>query len=638
LHLIDGVPAGNIAVLLRSVQVAATPIEQALASYGLRTTSSGDAGTGGEAATDVLTVLRLIDEVTDADIARVLTSQGIDPVQLLSAEIEPGESAAGLVERLGTFDPEIARIANSTLARVRALEPVTLPEQVYQAAVICGRLPPGEVISRDDYRYIQSLRVLLERSKEIAEAGGSRVDLIFELTTESLGNVPDDLDESAIQIMTVHAAKGLEFQHVFVANLAYGRFPLRRRLDRGLDLNQPESLHATSLDEIADDAERKRRFLEEERRLGYVALTRAIDHLYLSYARSYTGSASSHSVFVTDIGRSGADLLNPIKLSTVEEGVWNAAELARQQLEQIESALEHPYLSGDAIGDLLLAQWTLGELPGASTWRSRTEPFPHDGNESLRLSYSGLQTYETCPRRYYYGNVLRLPDDSTSAYALRGNILHNAIQWMNLQRRDRQFPELADLLGHLDSTWPADGFDSPAQERQIRHHCEQLLRRYHTYEQQQEREILGVELSLDARLGRHTVTGRIDCVSRAPDGTVEIIDFKSGKNLPTRRQQKLQLGIYQLAFTQRNPDEFPRAVICLLGNKEDSGGTFADGFDAGKQIRSLDFNQETIDKVTEEVLEVAGRILRNEFPTVTNSNTCLGCAYRNVCEGAREDV
>jgi ATP-dependent exoDNAse (exonuclease V) beta subunit len=397
-------------------------------------------------------------------------------------------------------------------------------------------------------------------------------------------------------------------------------------------------LHATSLDEIADDAERKRRFLEEERRLGYVALTRAIDQLYLSYARSYAGSASSHSVFVTDIGQSGTNLIKPVKLSTIEEGVWNAAELARQQHEQIESVLDNPSLSGDAIGELLLAQWTLGELPGASTWRSRAEPFPHDGSESLRLSYSGLQTYETCPRRYYYGNVLRLPDDRTSAHALRGNILHNVIQWMNLQRSDRQFPEWADLQARLDAAWPAGGFDSPAQERQVRHYCEQVLRRYHAYEQQQEREILGVELSLDARIGGHSVTGRIDCVSRAPDGTVEIIDFKSGKNLPTKRQQKLQLGMYQLAYTQRNPGEFPRAVVCLLGNKEDRGATFVNGFDASKQVRSLDFDQDTLDEVRGEVLEVAGRILRNEFPTVTDSSTCLGCAYRNVCEGARDDV
>jgi DNA helicase II / ATP-dependent DNA helicase PcrA len=638
LHLIDSVPLNQIAVLLRSVHASGEPIERALTSYGLRSNLSADSESLGEAARDVLAVLRLIDSRVGGDVIRVLLCQGIDAVDILSSRLESGANGLELVESLSAAGDHIAPIIERTLGRIGELKARTLPEQVYQSAVICGRLPLGEAISRDDYRYIQSLRMLLDRSIEIAESGGGRESFIAEISAGQPALAYSEVfDGPAVQIMTVHAAKGLEFDHVFVAGMAHDRFPLRRRLDRGLDLNQPESLRPGSEFTLTGDAERKRRFVEEERRLGYVALTRARENLYLSYARSYSGSGSAPSVFIADIASASDALMERIALVAPDEGSWSASELARAQYETIERALDSTALDAGALSDMLLAQWTLSELPGSNLWRAPADPEPYLGHESLRLSYSALNTYDTCARRYYYAHVLGLPDSRSSPYMLRGSAIHDAVQWLNERRRDGPLPTLMALNERFESSWNPAGYDSPAQEQQFYRQCREILSRFHSYEEQQEREILDVEVKLDTPLGRHTLAGRIDCVARRPDGTIEIVDYKSGKTPPGGAQQKLQLGIYQIAYAHLNPDAAPEAVVCTLGHKDDRPGRMVADFDESKQIRRLGHDQGTIDEVTDTILGLAERILHNDFQTTNNPWTCRECGYRHVCEGVNED-
>ncbi len=635
LHWLENVPLEHIAILLRSVQIGAGPIEHALRAHGLRSNAGDSSRSADDAVADVLAVLRLIDETRPGDLIRILTCQGIDAIRIPAAQIDAHMADENLVTALTELDPFIAPIARRMLAKLDELAERSLPEQVFGAAMICGRLPLGETVTKDDYRYVRSLQRTIERAKQLAEAGIARLGLIDELEAETSTTDQPEPGVSGVQIMTVHAAKGLEFAHVFVAGMAGGRFPLNLRLDRGLDLNQTESLGFESSGSLKRDADRRRLFLEEERRLGYVAATRASNHLYLSYANSYGQSRAGPSIFLTEIRNAGKHLLADA-IAPEGDFAWSADALARAQHETIARSLDTTDMTGDTLSDIFLAQWTLNELPGASSWRTTSAPLPHLGNESLRLSFSALESYAACPRRYYYGYVLGLPDDRSSPYTMRGTAVHNTIQWMNEQRRDAAFPSEAQFVEQFRSSWKADGFESPAQERQVRQQSELMLRRFYAYERDQEREILDVEVRFDAPLGQHRIVGRIDCVSRRPDGTIEIIDYKTSKDV-TKSKRELQLGIYQLAYKHLHPEMSPEAAIYLLGHKLDRPGRFAQEFEEKKQIQTLGSDSDTIDATAGSILETAGRILANEFQTVTTAYTCRDCAFRHVCEGANED-
>src|SRR5690606_17825160 len=159
---------------------------------------------------------------------------------------------------------------------------------------------------------------------------------------------------------------------------------------------------------------------------------------------------------------------------------------------------------------------------------------------------------------------------------------------------------------------------------------------FHSYEREQEREILDVEVRFEVPLNGNTLVGRIDCVSRRPDGTLEIIDYKSGKTPPTGAEKELQLGMYQIAYTHFHAESMPSAVVYTLGHKDDRNGTFVPDFDTKKQVASQEYDPEKVDVVVEKIRDISGSILRNEFQTTTNSYTCTNCAYRHVCEGANE--
>lgn len=636
LHFIDGVPLGDIAILLRSVHVAAGPIDRALADYGIRSTLTQDTTNRGDAVADVLAVLRLIDDPADSGIVRIITAQGIDPLQILAGEIAPVEEETGLVERLAAIDPDSARLVRKALADIAALAPLPLPEQVYQAAHICQRLPLKESISRDDYRYVQELSAMIERATQIAESDGDRTTFIAELEEQT--PLPDDAlpSESAVQILTMHSAKGLEFRHVFVAGMAQGRFPLQRRLDHSIDLSQPDSIWIDDPDLQPDDVTLKLRFLEEERRLGYVALTRAIERLYLSWAHRYDDISTGPPVFLNDIKLSGSELLNKVVVATEDESILNARDLAHQHRQRIDAALEQHGLSGDAIADLMLGQLALTELPGVSPWRPHAEPFPYDGSESLRLSYTALTAYEDCPRQYYYRYVLHLPDDRFSAYARRGTIVHDTIRWINQQRKQGHFPTWGEVHMKLDADWDATGFESVAQELQVRSYCEHVLARYHAWESKRNVEVVDAELAFDLPFGNHQMVGQIDCVVRHTDGTYEIIDFKSGKPAGTIAQRQRQLGIYTLAYRDLNPVAGPRASLCFLGSLDDRDGQYAQDFMAEKQYISAELDEDKLDALREYVAETASKILRNEFPVTNSSYSCTRCAYRHLCQGAND--
>jgi RecB family exonuclease len=233
--------------------------------------------------------------------------------------------------------------------------------------------------------------------------------------------------------------------------------------------------------------------------------------------------------------------------------------------------------------------------------------------------------------------VLRINVEKRSPYLSRGVAMHAAIQWMNEQRMHESFPSFSDVRAALHRAWSSRGFECDAQERQMRERSEATRRRFYDWERQQDREIIEVERAFEIPIEEHTLRGRIDCVARRPDGTIEILDYKSGKR-STKAEASNQLAIYHLAWTHEHPDDDPQTSLIFLGHDKDRSTALLPQYEPTRQTWTIGHTADSVQAARDGILMTASSILRNEFNTTSNARACRSCGYRHVCDGANTDV
>ena len=319
-----------------------------------------------------------------------------------------------------------------------------------------------------------------------------------------------DPDEDAVHVLTVHKAKGLEFPVVFLVGCAEDRFPLRRR---GEGLGLPEAL--------VPEEDGGGSHLHEERRLFYVAMTRARDELVLTSAADYgSGRPRKVSRFVVE----ALDLPSPSPRAAQEPG-------------------------------------PRGPRPPPA--RARADPGPRAAparDEVLPLSYRQVDDYETCPLKYRYIHVLRVPL-LTHHGLVYGHAVHEAVRRMFEARlAGRPFSE-DDLVAAFKAAWVSEGFLSRTHEEQRLAAGEATLRRFFREEAAAPWSPTAVEQEFVFYVGRNKVAGRYDLV-------LEAGGQRHDRRLQDRRRadreeggragaESLQLDIYALAWLRtrgRLPD------------------------------------------------------------------------------------
>jgi putative RecB family exonuclease len=165
----------------------------------------------------------------------------------------------------------------------------------------------------------------------------------------------------------------------------------------------------------------------------------------------------------------------------------------------------------------------------------------------VRLSYSSINTYETCPAKYRFQYEERLPTASSPALTF-GDVLHRAL----FRFHDRPVPvapSLEELQGFLDDEWSDEGYRDPGEESLYRDHARQVLTDYYRENSAQFRIPAALEFRFTIEVEGVALSGVIDRMDRIPGGGYEIIDYKTGRRLPpqARVDQDLQLSVYHLA-------------------------------------------------------------------------------------------
>ncbi len=251
----------------------------------------------------------------------------------------------------------------------------------------------------------------------------------------------------------------------------------------------------------------------------------------------------------------------------------------------------------------------------------RTEPsleqfLPRRG-DGLLLSASDIDTYRTCPLKYKFARVFRIPQEPTLNQRF-GILVHQVLE--RFHAGDSPARSLPELLGLLEAGWRRGGFGTSEEEKQLQVKAEQALITYHERFQGEDAEPVWFERSFSFALGAHTLRGRVDRVDRLADGAYELIDYKTGRpKKPADLREDVQLALYSVAATKAwNLEAAHQAYYYVLDD----------------QKVPVDWSEDDRDWIQDTVFEVADGILGQGFEPTPSYSACSMCDYRIACPAA----
>ena len=233
----------------------------------------------------------------------------------------------------------------------------------------------------------------------------------------------------------------------------------------------------------------------------------------------------------------------------------------------------------------------------------------------MRLSYSSINTYETCPAKFRFQYEERLPQSPSPALSF-GDSLHRALHRFH-DRPVPVAPSLPELLDILDAVWVSDGFADASEEMAYHDHGRRVLEQYHHENAGSYRIPAALEFRFQIEAEGVTLSGVIDRMDRIPGGGYEIIDYKSNRRLPPqdRIDGDLQLSIYFLAAREVWGIEPEKLTLYYLlpGERMSTTRTAGD-----------------VDALRRRIGTVAERIAAGRFEPHVNP-LCGWCDYQPVC-------
>jgi DNA helicase II / ATP-dependent DNA helicase PcrA len=408
------------------------------------------------------------------------------------------------------------------------------------------------------------------------------IDLSMELGESPMAAEVDWTRNNAVNILTIHSSKGLEFPVVFVVNLVSQRFPSR---DRKEQIPVPPDIIRESLPE--GDAN-----LQEERRLFYVAVTRAQEKLFLTAARFYNEGKRERKI-------------SPFVAETLGDAY--IADLVKKQV-------------AEPVGE----QLSLLEVLNTNHVQKVPEIIhPAEQIDITYISYSQLQTFQMCPLHYKLRYLLNLPSPASPALSY-GVSVHSALRDFFMSMKQQPDLETIAFRELLRKNWISQGYASKLHEQQTYTQAENMLLAYGERILEKRPDTIAIEMPFNFWLGKLKVGGRIDRIDKLSDGRIEIIDYKTGKNVPTESKVKedLQLSLYALAAAEvrdgilgREPEE----VLLTLHYLEDD-------------IKiSTTRSKEALAFAKDQILQKTAEMTKSDF-LCSRSILCKNCEYKMICE------
>ncbi len=398
-------------------------------------------------------------------------------------------------------------------------------------------------------------------------------DMLLEVDENpELADLDPDID--AVNLLTLHKSKGLEFDVVFMVNLIDGRFPQRKR---GESISIPSEILKEKLPE-------QDQHLQEERRLFYVGITRARKELFLTTADNYGGKRSSKiSQFILE-------------------------------------AIDEPYLAKDIIKNN--SKSTIERFQKVDPIEFPSSFFTKDNR--LNLSPHQIDDYLSCPLKFKYIHILKVPIIKHHSVHY-GSAIHNAIENYFLYKLENKEISLELLWEFFEKAWVSEGFITRDHEEERLRVGREALKNFYEKQKIENRlpsnieEKFSFDLLFDSK-NKVRINGRFDVIYKDKN-FIEVSDFKTSRvtekdKADLRAKQSLQLGIY--AFACKN----------LYGKLPDLVSlNFIEACIKGEAVKT----EKDLEKLEKQIYEISGKIRSKEFNPSPSYQQCDICAYKDIC-------
>ncbi|MFF4959384.1 ATP-dependent helicase [Streptomyces sp. NPDC001222] len=507
----------------------------------------------------------------------------------------------------------------------------------------------GGAGGRNADRDLDAVCALFATAARAEERTGGRGALNFLEEVEAQDIAADTLTRramrpDAVRLMTAHRSKGLQWRLVVVAGVQEGLWPDLRR--RG-SLLEADRIGRDGLAEPLTPGA----LLAEERRLFYVACTRARDRLVVTAVKAPADDGDQPSRFLTELGveprdvtgrprrpLSVAALVAELRATTVDPRVSDALrEAAARRLARLAALADddgrplvpsaHPY------------RWW-------GMWDQTESKVPlRDRDQPVALSGSALdQLANTCALQWFLGREVKADAPATAAQGF-GNVVHVLADEVASGRTPA---DLDVLMERLDSVWNALAFDAPWKSDQEKQNARVALERFLKWHVDSNsvragRTPVASEHDFDVTLAagdyQVRIRGSMDRVETDAEGRAYVVDFKTGKQAPSAAEvaRHPQLAVYQLAvregavddaFDGQRPEPGGAELVQLR-----QGAAKKDGGDTLPKVQA----QEPLEGqwVGELLATAAGKVLDERFSPTTGQH-CTHCAFRASCSARPE--
>ncbi|MFI8948655.1 ATP-dependent helicase [Streptomyces sp. NPDC053750] len=507
----------------------------------------------------------------------------------------------------------------------------------------------GGAAGRNADRDLDAVCALFATAVRAEERTGGRGALNFLEEIDAEDIAADTLTRravrpDAVRLMTAHRAKGLEWRLVVVAGVQEGLWPDLRR--RG-SLLEADRIGRDGLAEPLTPGA----LLAEERRLFYVAATRARERLVVTAVKAPADDGDQPSRFLTELGVEPSDvtgrprrplavaaLVAELRATTVDPRVSEPLrEAAARRLARLAALADedgrplvpsaHPY------------RWW-------GMWDPTESKVPlRDRDQPVTLSGSALdQLANTCALQWFLGREVKADAPATAAQGF-GNVVHVLADEVASGRTPA---DLDVLMERLDSVWNALAFDAPWKSAQEKANARVALERFlkwHVMDRAGRTPVASehdFDVTLEAGDYEVRIRGQMDRVETDGDGRAYVVDFKTGKQAPTSAEvaRHPQLAVYQLAVREGAVDEAFGGVRPEPGGAElvqlRQGAPKRDGGETLPKVQAQESLEGPAGEWVGDLLATAaGKVLDERFAPTTGQH-CTHCAFRASCSARPE--
>ena len=406
------------------------------------------------------------------------------------------------------------------------------------------------------------------------------------------------IEESGVRLMSLHAAKGLEYKKVIITNLAQKRFPIERITNNSLiplELSPEFSHIKDNLDYFIYEHERKHQ-LFEERRLCYVAFTRAKENLILTYAEKYNNKEHFPSQFLNEIKfKENSDL--QIILDMEEK--YHEPELKSSSYD-FSTILNSPNFNESLLNIV-------------------NNHLPIKIEKELHFSPSSLLLFEECQKKYEYKYIFNMPEEKTISWdAIRlGSFIHFVLEH-GVKNNFSTLKEFLDYSKELHTKEEWDSIELEESEHLIKVFFERNKNKYNKNSK--------TEQFLKTQLDQFKFVGFADRIDFSNEG-IEIIDYKTGNSIIKPKNRNWQLGYYALAAQPFG--KVKKITLEMLKHERPLEFTLDNEGNAKSSYSRMEFN---IYQVKDELIETAKEI------TNSYKSGFKPCPIEKNCEFCNEYV